>query len=199
MIGDMKRRLMFLGIIIIIIAGIVGAQIGLNKIDKVTYSKIDDVDQKMFKELSIIYDNFRNSSDKLWDANYHLDKMPIVLTRMSKLNGVIIQYSYILNFDGAKTMFNAKEIEMPKELNLPTVYRLDRFAPSTLFAWAPLNFGALKLDEKEVFYFKYYPDMITSQQMHFDFPFVLLNQHSRRPICFLLPSIDSQISNCPNN
>lgn len=172
----MKKVLKVLGIIVALILIIVVGEIVLNKIYKTSYSKLDETDKKMFSDLSKVYDSFRNSSDKLWDENYRFDKEPLLLTRTWKDKGIYRKYSYVLNVDNAKNMLNAKEIEMPKELNLPKVYRIDRFAPGTAELWMPFNFGTVKLDNKEVFYFKYYPKMMTNPKLYFDFSSFMLHE-----------------------
>lgn len=168
-------KLSLFAVIIIWIAILLGSII-LNKSYHTKFDSLDKVDQQMLQELSIIYKSFETSSNKLWDEKYHFEKQPLILIRTNKDRGLIRKEAYALNVEGIENSIFAKEIQIPKSLHLPKIYRLSRFDVRTLSTWFPSNFGTVNMKNNKIFYFKYHPNMLSNPDLYFDFPSFLLHE-----------------------
>ncbi|MRZ80913.1 hypothetical protein GKD14_04555 [Paeniclostridium sordellii] len=162
--------------IMIITTLIIVSNILLNKTSKTKYSQLDNTDKKMLDDLSKIYEEFDKNSDELWNKNYKLNKMPIILIRTNKDKGILKKYAFAINVNEIENSLFSKEISMPKNLNLPKVYRISKFDINMFKTLMPSNFGTLNIDENQIFYFKYYPKMITNPDLYFDFSSFLLHE-----------------------
>lgn len=174
--SKMKKLLRLTIFVFIICIGFLLGSIILNKTYDTKFEALDITDQRMLQELSIIYQNFQNSSDKLWDEKYHFENQPLILIRTNKDRGLIRKEAYVLNVENIEDSIFAKEIQIPKSLHLPKIYRLSRFDVRTLSTWFPSNFGTVHIKNNEIFYFKYHPNMLNNPKLYFDFPSFLLHE-----------------------
>lgn len=162
--------------IIVLLVGTVIIDIILNKTYKTNYENFNSVDKEMFGQLSKIYKQFDENSDKLWGNKDNLSKMPIILIRTNKDKGIIRKYAYAINVKGIENSIFAEKMDMPSSLNLPTVYRLSKFDINMISTWFPSNFGTVDIDKENIFYFKYHPKMIENPDLYFDFSSFLIHE-----------------------
>lgn len=173
-----KHNKIFIGafVIMIVLLGVVASNIILNKTYKTKYEDFNSLDKKMFEQLSNIYNQFEKNSDKLWNDNYRLNELPIILIRTNQDKGVMRKYAYAINVKGIKNSIISEKIDMSKSLNLPPVYRVSKFDIDMISTWFPSNFGTLDIDGENVFYFKYHHKMIENPDLYFDFSSFLLHE-----------------------
>ncbi|WP_338595807.1 hypothetical protein QJR28_05520 [Clostridium baratii] len=172
-----KNRLFIIILsIIVLLVGTVIIDIILNKTYKTNYENFNSVDKEMFGQLSKIYKQFDENSDKLWGNKDNLSKMPIILIRTNKDKGIIRKYAYAINVKGIENSIFAEKMDMPSSLNLPTVYRLSKFDINMISTWFPSNFGTVDIDKENIFYFKYHPKMIENPDLYFDFSSFLIHE-----------------------
>lgn len=171
-----SKMLIIIATIIVVLLGIIISNVVLNKVSKTKYEEFNSVDKEMFGQLSKIYKEFNDNSDKLWNDKYKFNEKPIILVRANKDKGVMVKYAYAINVDGIENSMFAEKMTMPKSLSLPSVYRLSKFDTSTIPTWMPSNFGTLNINNKDVFYFKYNPKMIENPDLYFDFSSFLLHE-----------------------
>ncbi|WP_291564081.1 MULTISPECIES: hypothetical protein [unclassified Clostridium] len=194
------KKPVIIGTLIIVLGVWIIGNIVLNKTTKIDYNSLDQTDKEMFTELSKIYINFRDNSDKLWDEKYKLNEKPIILVRANKSNGLIRNQAYAINLDDYNKSIFSKKIEVSTSLELPNVYRLSKFEPNTLNTWLPNNFGKVNIKGKDVFYFKYYPDMFENPDLYLNFSSFLLHEafHTYEQKDWLYDSNDGEyIENYP--
>jgi len=141
----LKKPVIIIGTLIIVLGIWIIGNIVLNKTTKIDYNSLDQTDKEMFTELSKIYINFRDNSDKLWDEKYKLNEKPIILVRANKSNGLIRNQAYAINLDDYNKSIFSKKIEVSASLELSNVYRLSKFEPNTLNTWLPNNFGKVNI------------------------------------------------------
>ncbi|HBJ2611980.1 TPA: hypothetical protein LA742_000390 [Clostridium botulinum] len=197
-----KKPVIIIGIIIIFLGICIIGNTVLNKTTKIDYNSLDKTDREMFTKLSKIYTNFRDNSNKLWNEEYKLNEEPIILVRANKSNGLIRYQAYAINLDYYNKSIFSKEIEIPSSLVLPNVYRLSKFDPNTINTWFPYNFGTVSIEGKDVFYFKYYSDMLNDPDLYYDFPSFLLHEsfHTYKQKDWLYDSNDGEyIESYPYN
>lgn len=171
-----KKVNLIICIIIAIVVGVLVIDIILNKTIRTKYEQFNSTDKEMFEQLSNIYNQFDVNNDKLWSDNYKLNEMPIILIRTNKDKGVTRKYYYAINMKMFNNSIFVKKMSMPKDLNLPDVYRISKFDMDMISTWFPSNFGTLDIDGNQVFYFKYYPKMIENPDLYFDFSSFLLHE-----------------------
>lgn len=194
------KKPVIIGTLIIVLGIWIIGNIVLNKTTKIDYNSLDQIDKEMFTELSKIYINFRDNSNKLWDEKYKLNEKPIILVRANKSNGLIRNQAYAINLDDYNKSIFSKKIEVSTSLKLPNVYRLSKFDPNTLNTWLPNNFGKVNIKGKDVFYFKYYPDMFENPDLYLNFSSFLLHEsfHTYEQKDWLYDSNDGEyIENYP--
>lgn len=170
-----KALIIILSTIALLVIAIV-SDIGLNKLYKTKYEEFDSVDKEMFIQLSSIYKQFNENSDKLWSDKYKLNEKPIVLIRTNKDKGIIRKHAYAVNVKGIEKSILAKKMNMPKSLNLPEVYRISKFDTSMILTLIPSNFGTVDINGQSIFYFKYHPKMMENPDLYFDFSSFLLHE-----------------------
>ena len=172
----MKKLLKVILTALVVFVGIMLVSIILNKNYHTKFESLNETDQSMLKELSTIYKNFEQSSDKLWNEDYHFEKKPLILVRSNKSQGLIRKEAYAINVEQIENSIFSKEIDVPKSLHLPKVYRLNHFDVKTISTWALGNFGTLKINNSEIFHLKYYPKMFSDPDLYFDFSSFLLHE-----------------------
>ena len=172
----MKRFLKIFLALLIIFVVIILVNIIFNKNYHTKFVSLDETDQRMLQELSTIYKNFEDSSEKLWNQEYHFEKKPLILIRTNKDGGIIRKQVYALNVKEMENSIFAKEIQVPKSLHLPKVYRLSSFDLRTISTWISWNFGELNIKDTDVFYLKYYPKMFENPEVYLDFSSFLLHE-----------------------
>ncbi len=114
--------------------------------------QLDEIDGQMFQQLSKTFALFRERSADIWNEDYRLDQMSLMLVRT---NGEGDQYAYLLNHPNAENMADAQSILLAAELNLPKVYRFDKIPNATAIADVPnFDFNAV-IDGVETYVMKY--------------------------------------------
>ncbi|WP_462392695.1 hypothetical protein, partial [Clostridium cadaveris] len=126
-------------------------------------------------KLSEIYKEFDENREKLW-PDYDFEKKPLILIRNYKDKGVLRKYAYAVNVDGIKEGIFSTEVTLPKDLNLPKVYRLSSLDPKIFKTLMIGNFGTVDIKGEKVFYFKYNQKMIENPDLYFDFSSFLLHE-----------------------
>lgn len=162
---------LFLSLLLCIILG----NVLLNKFNKTKYNKLDSIDKEMFNKLSNIYMEFDKNGDELWH-NYDFKNKPLILIRTNNDNGILRKYAYAINVPEIENSIFSKEIIMPKDLDLPKIYRISSLDPKLFKTLMPDNFGEIDMHGTNVFYFKYYPKMIEDPKLYFDFSSFLLHE-----------------------
>ncbi|MBY0756405.1 hypothetical protein K5V21_13190 [Clostridium sardiniense] len=171
-----NKLLIIISILLVLLVGSVVIDIILNKTYKTNYESFNSVDKEMFGQLSKVYNQFDENSDKLWGDKDKLNNMPLILIRTNNDKGIIRKYAYAINVKGIENSIFAEKMTMPSSLDLPTVYRLSKFDISMLYTWMPSNFGTVNIDNQAIFYFKYYPKMIENPDLYFDFSSFLIHE-----------------------
>lgn len=169
-----KGKIIIISLIILLLC-IVSGNILINKFHNTNYNNFNSVDKEMFNKLSDIYKEFDKNGDKLW-PDYDFEKMPLILIRTYKDKGILRKYAYAINVEGMKDGIFSKEVTMPKDLDLPKVYRISSLDPQLFKSFMPGNFGTIDVKGQKVFYFKYYPKMIENPDLYFDFSSFLLHE-----------------------
>ncbi|MBB6625313.1 hypothetical protein H7E67_18005 [Clostridium gasigenes] len=172
----MKKYFKTLTIFCVILLLIILGDVVLNKTYKIKYDSLNQIDQKMFKELSLMYKNFQENPNELWDDTYRLNEKPIIVIRTNKDNGVINQYAYAINMKKNQNNLFSKKIDMGSTSKLPDVYRLSKFNTNIILKCILGNFGTVQVDNEDVFYFKYYTGMMENPKINLDFSSFLLHE-----------------------
>ncbi|MFR4582638.1 hypothetical protein [Clostridium cadaveris] len=162
-------------ILIALLLGLFTSNILINKFYKVKYENFNSVDKEMFNKLSEIYKEFDENREKLW-PDYDFEKKPLILIRNYKDKGVLRKYAYAVNVDRIKEGIFSTEVTLPKDLNLPKVYRLSSLDPKIFKTLMIGNFGTVDIKGEKVFYFKYNQKMIENPDLYFDFSSFLLHE-----------------------
>lgn len=187
--------------LVVLLLGIGLGNIVINKYYNTNYTSFNSVDKEMFNKLSQIYEEFDKNGEKLW-PNYDFTKKPLILIRTYRDKGILRKYAYAVNIEGIKEGIFSKEVTMPKDLNLPKVYRISSLDPKLFKSFIPNNFGTIDINGQKVFYFKYYPKMIESPDLYFDFSSFLLHEtfHTYKQENWEYDKDDGEyIENYPNN
>ena len=161
--------------LIVLCLSVASGNILINKFYNTNYTNFDYIDKEMFNKLSEIYKEFDENGEKLW-PNYDFDKKPLILIRTYRDKGIIRKYAYAINVKGIKEGIFSKEVIIPKDLNLPKVYRISNLDLQLFKSFIPGNFGIVDIKDEKVFYFKYYPKMIENPDLYFDFSSFLLHE-----------------------
>jgi hypothetical protein len=151
----MKRKKIFFRItLLIVVLGII-CVIGFNKLFNTEYNSLNDLDKSMIKQLSEVYETYDNNSGDIWMEGYNFNNIPLILTPVSKDRGMLHGYSYVVGVDKLENSIFSKEIEVPKEMNIPPIYRVSFLSPSLIKAWIPANFIFSDIGTQHVTFFKY--------------------------------------------
>lgn len=198
MIRLKKSRIIVIGLISIIGLFFLGT-ILVNKTRNSSYDHLDKIDQNMFQQLSSIYTGFENSSDKLWNSNYRLDKKPLILIRVSQDNSFNWAYAYAVNVEGMGNWMTAKEIKMPDSLHLPKIYRIAKFDPSFIKLNFVGNFQTRQINGGKTFLLKYHPDLVKSKSIGYNFSTFLIHEsfHAFKQEHWLYDQNGDSIQNFP--
>lgn len=142
-------------VILIIILVLLVASVGFNKLVHTEYESLNDMDKNMLKQLSQVYEIYNNKSQNIWKEGYTFNNIPLVLTPVSKDKGIIHTYSYEIGVDKFKNSLFSRKIEVPKEMNLPPIYRMSFICPALIKSWIPINFDFIDIGKQHVALFKY--------------------------------------------
>lgn len=153
-----KNSSIVIKIIIALISIIIISAIIFNKLINTKYDSLNNMDKKMLKQLSQVYEIYNNNSKDIWKEDYNVKDIALILTPAQKENGIFHLYSYVLGVDKLKNSIFSKEIETPKELNLPPIYRVSFLSPTLFKEWFPINFRFADMDNNHVAAFKYNPE-----------------------------------------
>lgn len=155
-----KKLKIFLKVILICIFLLIVISLGVNKLFHTDYDTLNDMDKNMLKQLSQVYETYNSKSQDIWKEGYTFNNIPLVLTPVSKDKGVMHSYSYAIGVDKFKDSLFSKKIEVPKEMNLPPIYRVSFIDPTLIKAWFPINFDFSDVGKQHVILFKYNPDSV---------------------------------------
>lgn len=173
----MKKKLkIFLKVILIGIFLLIVVSLGVNKLVHTDYATLNDIDKNMLKQLSQIYEVYNNKSQDIWKEGYTFNNIPLVLTPVSKDKGVLHTYSYAIGVDKFKNSLFAKKIEVPKEMNLPPIYRVSFIHPSLIKLWFPINYDFLDIGKQHVTLFKYNPVSVQVTNKERVFKYFLMHE-----------------------
>jgi len=164
-------KIVFIGIFLLIVASL-----GINKLVHTDYDTLDDMDKNMLKQLSQVYETYNNVSQNIWKEGYTFNNIPLILTPVSKENGVMHTYSYAIGVDKLKNSLFSKKIEVPKEMNLPPIYRVSFMHPSLIKLWFPANFDFSDMGEQHVTLFKYNPVSVNETSKERVFKYFLMHE-----------------------
>ncbi|MDZ5253656.1 hypothetical protein [Clostridium sp. LIBA-8841] len=195
-----KGKIIIISLVILLLC-IVSGNILINKFYNTNYNNFNSVDKEMFNKLSDIYKEFHKNGDQLW-PDYDFEKMPLILIRTYKDKGILRKYAYAINVEGMKEGIFSKEVTMPKDLDLPKIYRISSLNPQLFKSFMPGNFGEIDIKGQKVFYFKYNPKMIENPDLYFDFSSFLLHEsfHTYKQENWEYDKNDGEyIENYPNN
>ncbi|ENK1243725.1 hypothetical protein AB2063_001872 [Clostridium botulinum] len=197
-----KKTKIIMGIIIIILVSLTSGGIFYNKFYKPYYKSMDSIDKEMFNELSNIYNQFNKNKKEIWDV-FNFNNEPLILIRTYKEKGVLRKYAYAINIESIENSIFIKKIDMPQYTNIPKVYRISSLYPYLLSSFMPNNFGTVKIKGTEIFYFKYYPEMIKDPKQNQDFSSFLLHEifhiYKQKHWTYDKNGDGSIIENFPNN
>lgn len=180
---------------IILLLGMIGA-IGLNKLFNTEYSSLNDMDKNMIKQLSQVYKTYDNNSKDIWKEGYNFNNIPLVLTPVNKDRGMLHAYSYVVGVDKLENSIFSKKIEVPKEMNLPPIYRVSFLSPYLLKTWMPVNFLFSEIGNQHVTLFKYNPLNAKTMNTEKSFKYFLMHEvfHEYRQV-HLWKNVDNLSSN----
>ena len=170
-----KIRNIFKITTIFVIISVIGA-IAFNKLIKRNYNSLSDMDKNMLNQISQVYEIYSNNSKEIWKEDYKLNESGFIFTPVKKANGVLHSYSYVIGVNNFKNSIFATEITMPKELNLPPVYRVSFLSPTLIKEWLPINFRFTNIDNKQVSSFKYNPINTEFQDRENSFKYFLMHE-----------------------
>src|SRR5262245_38851312 len=94
-----------------------------------SYAALDAVDRAMFGNLTLIQDTFIDRRFVIWDNQYHLNDMPMLLARRDRA-GAMPGYGFLVNHHDDANLVNAEAFEIPSYFDLGTVYCISPL-PST--------------------------------------------------------------------
>lgn len=172
----MKHKKIFCRITLsIIFLGIIG-NIGFNKFLNTEYNSLNDLDKTMIKQLSEIYDTYDSNSEDIWMEEYNFNNIPLVLIPVSKDRGILHAYSYVIGVDKFENSLFSKEIEVPKKMNLPPIYRVSFLSPSLFKAWIPANFIFTDIGTQHTAFLKYNPLNTTELNTEKSFKYFLMHE-----------------------
>lgn len=170
-----KTKIFFRTTLLILLLGITGI-IGINKLFNTEYSSLSNMDKSMIKQLSQIYETYNNNSGEIWKEGYNFNNIPLVLTPVSKDRGMLHAYSYIVGVDKLENPILSKRIEVPKEMNLPPIYRVSFLSPSLFKTWLPINFTFSDIGTQHVTLFKYNPSNATNMNTEKSVKYFLMHE-----------------------
>ena len=107
------------GLIILCIVGFIGK----NKFLHTTYTKLNDTDQKMLSEYNQLYEQI--SEEPLW-KDFDLEDKSILAMSKDSLD------AYLINPKKVPGNLLAQKIEMPKDFEMQSIYRIAPIVPQTL-------------------------------------------------------------------
>lgn len=150
--------------------------LGANELVHTDYDTLDDMDKNMLKQLSQVYETYNNKSQDIWKEDYEFNNIPLVLTPVSKDKGVTHTYSYAIGVDKFQNSLFSKKIEVPKEMNLPPIYRISFIHPSLIKLWFPINFDFSDMGKQHVALFKYNPVSVKVTNTERVFKYFLMHE-----------------------
>lgn len=188
-------KIFFSIILLILLLGMIGA-IGLNKLFNTEYSSLNDMDKNMIKQLSQVYKTYDNNSKDIWKEGYNFNNIPLVLTPVNNDRGMLHAYSYVVGVDKLENSIFSKKIEVPKEMNLPPIYRVSFLSPYLLKTWMPVNFLFSEIGNQHVTLFKYNPLNAKTMNTEKSFKYFFMHEvfHEYRQV-HLWKNLDNLSSN----
>src|SRR5262245_44894246 len=86
-----------------------------------SYAALDAVDHAMFGNLTLIQDTFVDRRFVIWDNQYHLYDIPMLLVRRDRA-GAVPAYGFLVNHPDSTNLANAGTFATPTYFDLGTVY-----------------------------------------------------------------------------
>lgn len=173
----MKKKLkIFLKVVLMCVFLLIIISLGTNKLLHTDYDTLNDMDKNMLKQLSQVYEIYNSKSQDIWKEGYTFNNIPLILTPVSKDKGIIHAYSYVIGVDKFKDSLFSKKIEVPKDMNLPPIYRVSFIDPTLIKAWFPINFDFSDMGKQHVTFFKYNPDSVRVTKTGRVFKYFLMHE-----------------------
>jgi hypothetical protein len=113
---------------------------------------LDRTDTMLFESLDETFEAFRTTSDQIWTSDYRLDETPMLLVRSDGQHDL---YAYLINHPDPANVESAQLVELPAELNLPPVYRLDTLPNPDILAQRPNFDFFFYINDTVVYMMKY--------------------------------------------
>jgi hypothetical protein len=86
-----------------------------------SFAGLDVLDRAMFGNMTLIQDIFIDRRFVIWDNQYRLNDMPMLLARRDRA-GVMPGYGFLINQQDDANLLNAQTFEIPTYFDLGTVY-----------------------------------------------------------------------------
>jgi hypothetical protein len=86
-----------------------------------SFAALDSVDRALFGNLTLIQDTFIDRRFTIWDNQYRLNDIPMLLIRRDR-DGVMPGYGFLVNRPDRAGLVNADTFEIPSYFDLGTVY-----------------------------------------------------------------------------
>ena len=115
-------------------------------------SALDETDGKMLEQLAVVFDAFRSQSAEIWNQNFRLDQMPLLLVRKGKNRDL---YGFLVNHPKPESFEESEKVELAESLGLPLVYKLKPLPRKKDLAEFPYFMFQFELNGTNVFLLKY--------------------------------------------
>lgn len=83
-----KNSSIVIKIIIALISIIIISAIIFNKLINTKYDSLNNMDKKMLKQLSQVYEIYNNNSKDIWKEDYNVKDIALILTPVQKENDI---------------------------------------------------------------------------------------------------------------
>ena len=116
----------------------------------------DDTDRAVFQSLADLFDQFRHRADEIWTGDYRLDRMPLLLVREEEGQD---RYGFLINHPRPAALGGVEE-DLPANLKLPPIYRLDPLPEKNRIAAIPHFDFSVQLGGTGTFVLKYSAELL---------------------------------------
>ena len=113
---------------------------------------LNETDSKMLEQLVAVFDIFRSQSAEIWNQNFRLDQMSLLLVRKGKNRDL---YGFLVNHPKPESFQRIEKVELAESLGLPPVYKLKPLPRKDAIAQIPNFDFQFELNGANVFLLKY--------------------------------------------
>ena len=113
---------------------------------------LDKTDSKMLEQLAAVFDVFSSQSAEIWNQNFRLEQMPLLLVRKGKNRDL---YGFLVNHPQPESFEESEKVELAASLGLPPVYYLKALPRKKELAEFPYFMFQFELNGTNVFLMKY--------------------------------------------